>query len=315
MKLPELSRLSAETHYAGLLGSSKALFLARLPGQNLFVSESEEDSRNLHTDLLFFARLLGKREPVYLPPKDPADMGPRLSSLETILSGRANMVSACLDAARAPVWTAEEFRRASIKVTRGEEIGLETLMDLLQEMGYRRMNLAAEGGEFAARGGIVDVYPAIEEQPYRIEFFGDQVESIRVFDVETQRSFREVDSFVLMPVREPEGGVDLLRTLSDHRLVSDGELTDSTVHPGLRVEALAIKEEGTVFDVRPVDCFGITARERRLSGEPLESLGYRLAEMVRDFTVLIVSESQGEAERVRDFLHDAGVVAPIVEPE
>ncbi len=269
----------------------------------------------MYADAVFFSRLLRTDEPVYLPPRYPADMGPRLSALETILTGRAERVFCCLDAARAPVWTAEEFRRASVKITRGEEIGLEALMELFQEMGYRRMNLAAEGGEFAARGGIVDVYPAIEEQPYRIEFFGDAVESIRVFDVETQRSFREVETFVLMPVKEPEGGADLLQTLEGYRLVSDGDPGDEGLQPELCVDGLALVQEGTVFEVGPVDCFGVTARERRLSGESLEGLGPRLADLARQYDVLIVSESQGEAERVRDFLHGADVMAPIIEPE
>ncbi|MGW8322752.1 MAG: hypothetical protein ACWGSD_14470, partial [Thermodesulfobacteriota bacterium] len=89
MKLPTFTPPSAETRCAGLAGSSRALFLSRLPGKTLVISGKEEESRQLYADAVFFSRLLRTDEPVYLPPRYPADMGPRLSALETILTGRA----------------------------------------------------------------------------------------------------------------------------------------------------------------------------------------------------------------------------------
>src|SRR5436190_813707 len=83
-------------------------------------------------------------------------------------------------------------RPAPIRVAPGEEAGIDALAERLALAGYERVEQAQERGQFALRGGIVDVYPATGREPFRIEFFGDQIESIRAFSPFTQRTLHPV---------------------------------------------------------------------------------------------------------------------------
>ena len=94
-------------------------------------------------------------------------------------------------------------RRRSICV-RGVEVDPLALADILVSGGYERQDPVDEHGEFSVRGGILDVFPAGEAAPVRVEFIGDTIESIRRFDPGTQRSIETLDQFQIVPVREPE---------------------------------------------------------------------------------------------------------------
>jgi transcription-repair coupling factor (superfamily II helicase) len=85
---------------------------------------------------------------------------------------------------------------------RGGRIGLDRLQSFFRNNGYIRTDTVREPGEFAVRGGIVDLYPSGATQPIRLDFFGDTIESLRQFDPLTQRSTGTIDSFVLRPVSE-----------------------------------------------------------------------------------------------------------------
>ncbi len=84
----------------------------------------------------------------------------------------------------------------------GDELPLEELLDALIESGYRRTGYVAEPGEFALRGGILDIFPFGDTEPKRVEFFGDTIESIRIFDPLTQRSIRVLDSGFTISLRD-----------------------------------------------------------------------------------------------------------------
>jgi transcription-repair coupling factor (superfamily II helicase) len=87
----------------------------------------------------------------------------------------------------------------------GVEIDPLALAEILVEGGYERQDPVDQHGEFSVRGGILDVYPAGENSPVRVEFIGDTVESIRRFDPGTQRSIETLDQFQIIPVRETSG--------------------------------------------------------------------------------------------------------------
>ncbi len=303
---------------SGLAASSKALYLLSLDKPFITVSKTEEEALRLYEDIEFFAGVLGKEPPVFLPVKEAGLSSRRLQAVETILEQSAVRVVTNLEAAYSSVWSAEEFRRASLKIRVGEETGLEFLTELLREMGYLRLNLVAENGEFAIRGGIVDIYPAAQEHPFRIEFFGDEIESIRAFDVDTQRSFRTVDELIILPIREPEGEVknSLFDVLPDHLVIADGTLPDAeSLHVSLTLESLRIDGEGLAFDIKSVEGMDITARQRRLTGETLHDIGPKLLALSQQYNLLIASRSLGEAERVSDLLAEADVIAPVIEPQ
>jgi transcription-repair coupling factor (superfamily II helicase) len=94
------------------------------------------------------------------------------------------------------------FRNASLDVEEGSSLDTELLTEFLIGRGYNRAETVREPGEFAVRGGIVDIYPAGEGEPVRLDLFGDEVENIRRFDPATQRSTDRVPRLILHPVAE-----------------------------------------------------------------------------------------------------------------
>jgi transcription-repair coupling factor (superfamily II helicase) len=84
----------------------------------------------------------------------------------------------------------------------GEEIEMDAIISRLVSAGYSRASLVEEPGDFAVRGGILDFYPPLYDEPVRLEFFGDQIESIRLFSVVTQRKIKDIEEVFIAPVSE-----------------------------------------------------------------------------------------------------------------
>ncbi|MBN1485852.1 MAG: transcription-repair coupling factor [Chloroflexia bacterium] len=142
-------------------------------------------------------------------PPDPAIVAQRLSLLQFLSHRPADhrRPSLIVTTARAllqPTLTPEEFAQAHQVVEPGTTFSMRESLQRWLEWGYRSTRLVEEPGEFARRGGIVDVYPPTEALPLRIELFGDEVDSIRQFDPQSQRSCRQVARLTLSaPYQSP----------------------------------------------------------------------------------------------------------------
>src|SRR5262249_21131986 len=91
---------------------------------------------------------------------------------------------------------------APLRIAAGEEQGIEALTETLALAGYERVERAEERGQFAVRGGLVDVFPTTGREPLRVEFFGDEIEQVRAFSPFTQRALHPVDEAVVHPAAE-----------------------------------------------------------------------------------------------------------------
>ncbi len=96
----------------------------------------------------------------------------------------------------------EYWNKYQIKVELTKTLDIEEVLQKLIEMGYVRQEMTSSPGEFSLRGGILDVYPITDEDPIRIELFDDEVDSIRFFDAETQRSLKKLDQVTIGPATE-----------------------------------------------------------------------------------------------------------------
>ena len=141
----------------------------------------------------------GERLPYELAEDDPAAVAERDRALRLLRGGERALVVASW-AAMAEFRAGPEVEAAGTEVRVGGTLAPEALQRTLEGAGYRLEALAEEPGSAARRGGILDVFPAGAEEPLRIEFFGDEVESIRRIDLETQRSIGRVESVALPPL-------------------------------------------------------------------------------------------------------------------
>jgi len=136
-------------------------------------------------------------------------------ALDRIATGRARTVVTTPRALFRRLPDRAAFARGVIEIRPDEDHPLEALGEHLTSYGYRRTDLVSEVGDFAVRGGIVDVYPPGEGLPLRIELFGDTVETIRRFDPMSQRSEERVDVARLLPVLLYPGGTDEAELLAE----------------------------------------------------------------------------------------------------
>jgi transcription-repair coupling factor (superfamily II helicase) len=209
---------------SGLTGSAKALFVAAAAqaqphGVVLYVLPGDGDLEEACADVSFFLGALegltpAARERVVLPfPSHEVDpyrgMAPhmgvasaRARSLYSVARGTARILIASAASLLPRVTAPERMLAASLDLRPGQDIAPTDLAELLVDAGFTREDPADEHGEFAVRGGIVDIFPAGETHPVRLEFIGDTIETLRTYDPSTQRSIAPIDQIVIVPLRD-----------------------------------------------------------------------------------------------------------------
>jgi transcription-repair coupling factor (superfamily II helicase) len=160
----------------------------------------------------------------------------RAKTLWKIATGEASIVVAPVEAAAMKLFPAPFYAGLAQILRRGEEVDVETLLAHLTSVGYTRNDIVEMPGQFTRRGGILDIYSPEADRPVRFEFFGDEIESIRKFDPETQRSAAPLDEARLLPLTETPVNERLLAAV--HTRLS-GERVESTDEPDLIEEAIA----------------------------------------------------------------------------
>ncbi|TGK38824.1 transcription-repair coupling factor [Leptospira andrefontaineae] len=126
----------------------------------------------------------------------------RIQALARILSGEKVLVFTSVSGFLKTLPEASALMERSLSVKLGQEIQPENLMRELVRLGYHRVDMCQAFGEFSLKGGILDVFSSFSADPIRIDFFGDEVESIRTFDPETQRSLENLEEAFLLPADE-----------------------------------------------------------------------------------------------------------------
>ncbi len=126
----------------------------------------------------------------------------RASALFKLATGGVSILIAPVEAAALRLFDRDYYAGLAVTLKRGEEVDVEVLTAHLASVGYTHMDLVEMPGQFTRRGGILDVYSPEADRPVRIEFFGDEIETIRKFDPETQRSQSGLDEAELLPLTE-----------------------------------------------------------------------------------------------------------------
>ena len=126
----------------------------------------------------------------------------RAAALWKLATGAVYILIAPVEAAALKLFDREYYASLAVTLRRGEEVDVEVLTAHLASVGYTQMDLVEMPGQFTRRGGILDVYSPEADRPVRIEFFGDEIETIRKFDPETQRSQSGLDETELLPLTE-----------------------------------------------------------------------------------------------------------------
>src|SRR5579863_4504365 len=264
---------------SGLNPTAKALatvLLHRAGGRPLvLVVADNRAAEDIVPVLQSFCSLTGAAPPesvVALPTRDvlpfqnlsphPEIQEARATALWKIATGAASIVVAPVASTAIRLRAPEFYTELARVARRGETVDVEALTRHLNTVGYTAADVVEMPGEYAVRGGILDLYSPEADRPVRIELFGDEIESIRKFDPATQRSSSPADEAVLLPLSETPVSEDMLGAiharLSGNRVHgSEGIIEQAvrqggvTVFPGWEFYTPVAGSIGTVLDLMP----------------------------------------------------------------
>ncbi len=216
---------------SGLNPAAKALIAVLLQHRAerpvILVVPDNRAAEDLEPILAAFAELTGAVDPdsiVTLPARDvlpfqnlsphPEIQEERATALWKIATGRATIVISPVSATTILLRSPEYYADLARILRRGETFDLEKLLQHLNTVGYTATDVVEMPGQYATRGGLLDVYSPESDRPVRIEFFGDEIESMRKFDPASQRSSNPVDEVVLLPLTETPINEELLGAIN-----------------------------------------------------------------------------------------------------
>lgn len=206
---------------SGCIESQKVHLMYGLSGlfpSHLILAEDEKRAKEIYEDYRFY-----DKEVYYYPAKDllffQADIHGNL-----LIRQRMQVIKALLEKERITVVTSidgcmdfllplEEIKKSLIHYESDSPIDLDALKDSLVALGYERVGQVEMPGQFSVRGGIIDIYSLTEENPWRIELWGDEIDSIRSFDAESQRSLENLDEITIYPAVEKVGEKEMVSFL------------------------------------------------------------------------------------------------------
>ncbi len=261
----------ARLHVDGLTGSLPAVVAAALAAKKptvnqLFVAPTKDDAFYLDNDL---EALLPDGQQVMLFPTsyrkaytydaeqtENANVLMRSEVLKAMSGGEPVVVVSYPEALSEKVVGSNTLTANTLHLRRGEHRDMWEVVDRLQEMGFEREDFVVEPGQYAVRGGIVDVFSYASDLPYRVEFFDDSVDSLRTYDAATQLSVKQLDKVDIVPRMDnmtdaqkvPERRVTLLEYFSG----SDIVWCQSLLQVAQRVDALH-DETRKAYDARLAD--------------------------------------------------------------
>jgi transcription-repair coupling factor (superfamily II helicase) len=210
-----------EKRVYGLKGSARAYFISLLVQRStrplLIITPTTAEAENFFSDLAFFLGLEEKSPPLkkrlhLFPSWDilpfekisphPDNVTARLQGLYGLLEGQAPILISTPAALMQRVIPKEALKQSYLYLVAGQDLSREGFLDYLVGWGFQGVPLVEERGDFSVRGGILDVFPPGYWLPFRLEFCGDRLESVREFDPSTQRSQAHHEELLLLPMKE-----------------------------------------------------------------------------------------------------------------
>ena len=213
-KIEQITQLLIERKKAsvsGLIGSSLSIIIQSLFKKSeipflLILNDKEEAAYYLNDleqllndeDVLFYPG--SYRRPYQIEETDNANVLLRAEVLNRINSRKKPAIIVSYpEALFEKVVTRKELDKNTLKLAVNDNLSIDFINETLFEYNFRRVDFVVEPGEFSVRGGIIDVFSFSNDEPYRIEFFGNEVDSIRSFDVETQLSKEKLKKISIIP--------------------------------------------------------------------------------------------------------------------
>jgi len=302
----------------GLSSAAKALIivLLRRTVERPFVLVVADNrvAEDLLPVLRAFCELTGAADPdsvVTLPARDvlpfqnlsphPEIQEERATALWKIATGRAAIVISPVTATTILLRPPEYYADLARVLRRGESFDLEKLLEHLNTVGYSATDVVEMPGQYAARGGILDVYSPEADRPVRVEFFGDEIERITRFEPLTGNKIELLDGVVVFPAKQFVTTENKMRNAILTIREELGDRINLFERSGKLLEAQRIKQR-TEFDLEMMEemgvCSGIENYSRHISGRPPGSQPNTLFDFLPDDYLLVIDESHATVPQI-----------------
>jgi Transcription-repair coupling factor (superfamily II helicase) len=213
LRLPSLPASAGKQQWGNLPGAALSLAIAEAASTaerfTLVLTEGSQSAERLQEELAFFAPSLPVLHfpdwetlpyDVFSPHQDIISQ--RIATLYQLPQLKRGILVVPISTALHRLAPKNFLLGSSLVLDVGQKLDVEQMRTRLEAAGYRCVDTVYEHGEFAVRGALIDLYPMGSETPYRIDLFDDEIETLRTFDPETQRSVDKVESIRLLPARE-----------------------------------------------------------------------------------------------------------------
>jgi transcription-repair coupling factor (superfamily II helicase) len=311
----------------GLAGSSRLLFIEQIMvalGPGLVVLPDASDAETFAEEALSY---LGEDRVAYFPSDEdlsrpatlnPRQTGMRMEVLRDLLNGTLELVVASGQSLFQGLPDPQQIQNTRILLKPGSQIDLQDLIAKLIQFGYTREPMVERPGEISLRGGIVDIFPYTGEMPHRIEFYGNEIESIRTFETDTQRSTGQ--AAILDLIASPENWVSSEKILPDYfpikpwAFIQDWDLMlsrileaperynpQSTTVAQSKLESLITIYYDTLTTPRGTFHFNIQPLPA-LDRSP-EKLRNQIKRWLKKHTVIFLCDPPRQKDRMADFLN------------
>jgi transcription-repair coupling factor (superfamily II helicase) len=318
---------------SGLSGSAKALLVALVRAATrrpVLVLVSDDDTGSaFYDDLLSLAgsaAFLPSRPDEDEPSTDTAE--DRIAFLNSILTEPLTPCIASVKSVLQRVVSPDEFKRLVLELAKGEKMDRDSLVETLNDIGFERVTTVETSGEMAVRGGIVDFYPFGHENPVRVEFSGDEIESMREFDTYSQRSVFHLARAVVLPFREPlpqdQSDISFSSVLEyfdprtvvvfDEAWLLESVLGESAEDDSSAVRSLLedLKNAYSSVTLSGDGEFHVDSRAQAPYQRNLKLLKEEITELgLRGYAVFVLSETEGQNERMAEILSETGCAVKV----
>ncbi len=207
-----LSRQSSTVHLSQMVGGAFSLYAAatveRTGGVHIFVADDRDAAAYLTNDFyalldessVYFFPSAYKRSITYSQ-QDAQGVVQRTSALTAVRSFTTGYIVICTypEALAETVADRQQLREQTLRLSVGQKVDIDHIVERLEQMSFEKVEFVYQPGQYSVRGGIVDIFSYAESKPYRIDMFGDEIDSLRRFDISSQLSAERPDSVEIIP--------------------------------------------------------------------------------------------------------------------
>ncbi|WP_297214298.1 MULTISPECIES: transcription-repair coupling factor [Thermodesulfovibrio] len=298
-KIISLIKTTEEIYNLSL--TALALGLIFLKESFLVFEENEENAYKLFTATKTFSQFFNISEDILFLPSEGAE---RIKTVFEILHNKKNRIITTFEASKVN----SNIKPLSIQLKKGLTVEREVLKKSLLDAGYRQVELVTQEGEFSHHGWVFDIWNTAEEYPVRVEFFGDEIEELKIFYPDTQRSFKSVEEAWIFPFLEKEKDCEITELSEFEIIFSVNKNLDYKKSKVVKISHLPVKFSSRAVDAedRPFSGLGVFPEERKVIADfpkNLKKLGV---------PIIFSINSLGKAEFIKEILFNHGIIAPLI---